>query len=147
MTTSLLLDTNIISELRKGEKKANNNVWRYLGDPETRTDSPCYLSVITLGELRRGVEMIRHRNDHSQAAVLDAWVTEVESDYSDHIIDIDKDVAKVWGLLTAKNPQNPLDKLIAATAIVYDMPVVTRNVKHFDSAVTVVDLFEETTPG
>jgi len=126
----MLLDTNVISELRKG-KKCNKNVWARFGNPETRVEGEKYISVITIGEIRRGIEKISRRNDHAQATLLTEWLGKTTKQYENNILDIDKDVANVWGVLTGQGQQNSIDKLIAATAIVYGMTVVTRNFNDF----------------
>jgi hypothetical protein len=90
-----------------------------------------YLSVVSIGELRQGVERIRHRGDGPQARLLERWLKQVSSAYSDAILPIDEDTAHVWGRLRVPNPENPLDKQIAATALIHDLTVVTRNIEHF----------------
>ena len=80
-----LIDTNIISELRKNSK-ANPGVLQFFQQAADRF-ALLYLSVITIGELRRGVELIRHRGDHSQADLLENWLQKVLEDYADHILD------------------------------------------------------------
>ena len=119
-----LIDTDVISEARKGEK-ANAGVRAFFRDA-VREDAALYLSVITIGELRQGVEAIRHRGDASQAARLERWLDSVSSDFSEAILPFDQEAAHVWGRLRAPNAENPLDKQIAATALIYDLIVVTR---------------------
>lgn len=123
-----LLDTNVISELRKGEK-ANAGVLDFFN--EVTIDDKLYLSVITIGELRRGIEMIRHRNDLNQASQLENWLETILMDYSNKILPFDNDCAQVWGKLRVPNYENLLDKQIAATALIYDLTVVTRNINDF----------------
>lgn len=94
---------------------------------------PLYISVVTLGELRRGVDIIFHRGDRIQAALLENWLTAILQQYQAHILDIDSDIALLWGRLRVPDAQHALDKLIAATALIYDMTVVTRNVKDFEN--------------
>ena len=125
-----LLDTNVISELRKREK-ANPGVQKFFGkamDQKARL----YLSVITIGELRRGVDLIRHRGDQSQADLLEAWLQRILTDYSDFILSFTATEAQVWGRLRVPQAQNAIDKQIAATALTYDLTLVTRNVQDFD---------------
>jgi predicted nucleic acid-binding protein len=124
-----LLDTNLVSELRKRDR-ANPGVTRFfsrLAEQET----PAYISVITIGELRRGVELIRRRGDQAQASALEAWLQSLLDDYADNMLDFGRDEAQVWGRLRVPQPENALDKQIAATALTYDLTLVTRNVRDF----------------
>jgi len=127
--TMYLIDTDVISEARKGER-ANTGVRRFFGDVE-RSGIPVYVSAVTIGELRQGVEIVRHRGDEAQARVLERWLTRVVSTYEDSILGFDKEIAEIWGRLRVPNPENPLDKQIAATALINDLTVVTRNITHF----------------
>jgi len=124
-----LIDTNVISEIRKGER-ANTGVRDFFRQV-TSDDADLYLSVVTVGELRRGVELIRHRGDAAQAALLERWLREVLEDFAARILPVDSDVAQVWGRLRAPHAQHPLDKLIAATGLIHDLTVVTRNEADF----------------
>jgi hypothetical protein len=89
------------------------------------------MSVVTVGELRRGVESIRHRGDVDQAGQLEKWLEVLLVEFQDYILGIDTDIAQLWGLLRAPHPENALDKQIAATALIHDLTVVTRNDKDF----------------
>lgn len=124
-----LIDTNVISEARK-RAKANRGV-RELFRRVTAERIPVFLSVITVGELRRGVELIRHRGDHRQAGRLETWLEALLIEYQQGILDIDQDIAQLWGRLRVPHPENALDKQIAATALIYDLTVVTRNQTDF----------------
>jgi predicted nucleic acid-binding protein len=124
-----LIDTDVISEARRGEK-ANAGV-RAFFDGAARDNTALYLSAITIGELRQGVESIRHRGDAAQAGRLERWLGRLTHDYADAVLPFDGDMAQVWGRLRAPNPENPLDKQIAATALIYDLVVVTRNTAHY----------------
>jgi predicted nucleic acid-binding protein len=131
-----LIDTNVISELRKKDK-ADPGVLEFFQQAEH-----LYLSVITIGELRRGVELIRHRGDRQQANLLEEWLETVLADYADHILDFTIFEAQVWGKLRVPNLQNVLDKQIAATALIFGLTLVTRNVKDFvDTGVSVLNPF------
>jgi len=124
-----LIDTDVISEIRKGEK-ANAGV-RAFFESASREELDLYLSVVSIGELRQGVERIRHRGDAEQARLLERWLKQVSRAYADAILPIDEETAHVWGRLRVPNPENPLDKQIAATALIHDLTVVTRNKEHF----------------
>ena len=127
-----LIDTDVISEARKGDK-ANAGVRAFLSQA-ARDDAELYFSVITIGELRQGVEAIRHRGDEPQAKRLDRWLHAVSSDFGASILPFDEEAAQVWGRLRVPHAENPLDKQIAATALIHDLIVVTRNVAHYQSA-------------
>lgn len=124
-----LVDTDVIGENRKGEK-ANSGV-RALFESASRDEVDLFLSVVSIGELRQGVERIRHRGDREQAHLLERWLRQVLSAYADAILPIDEETAQVWGRLRVPNPESPLDKQIAATALIHDLTVVTRNTEHF----------------
>lgn len=124
-----LLDTNVLSEIRK-QRQANRGVRRFFEQTAANED-PLYLSVITIGELRRGIELIRHRGDDTQAARLEKWLGVILNEYEENILGIDADIAQVWGKLRAPHPEHALDKQIAATALIYGLTVVTRNDRDF----------------
>ena len=122
-----LVDTNVISEARKGTK-ANSGVKKFF--QETGADD-LYLSAQTIGEIRRGLENIRHRGDLPQTRKLEKWLALVVDDYADKILTFDKECAQVWGRLMSPHPEHPIDKQIAAIALIHDLTVVTRNVDDF----------------
>ena len=124
-----LVDTNVISEARKG-RRADPGVMAFWAEA-ARNDAPLFLSAITIGELRRGVDLIRHRGDHQQAAVLEAWLVQVLQEYGDRVLALDGDAAQLWGRLRVPNPHNAIDKQIAAIALLHDLTVVTRNSEDF----------------
>ncbi|MBV8667351.1 MAG: type II toxin-antitoxin system VapC family toxin [Burkholderiaceae bacterium] len=124
-----LIDTDVISEARKGAK-ANPGV-RAFFQQAVADDIPLYISAITLGELRTGVEKLRHRGDADQARRLETWLEQLAAEYADSILAFDGDMAQVWGRLRVPNPENAIDKQIAATALIHDLTVVTRNLAHF----------------
>lgn len=123
-----LVGTNVISEARKG-KKANIGV-RDFG--ETADPANLYIAAPSIGEIRRGLENIRQRGDVKQSMRLEAWLDEVVTHYADRILDFDLDCAQVWGRLMSPHPQHPVDKQIAAIALIYNLTVVTRNVDDFN---------------
>jgi len=122
-----LVDTNVISEARKGAK-ANSGVKKFFR--ETDADD-LYLSAQTIGEIRRGLENIRHRGDLPQTRKLEKWLDLVVADYADKILTFDEECAQVWGRLMSPHPAHPIDKQIAAIALIHDLTVVTRNVDDF----------------
>ena len=124
-----LIDTNVISEIRK-KQRANPGVQDFFIKARQKS-SQLYLSVITLGELRRGIEKIRHRGDLIQATKLETWLHTITQDYSDHILSFGDTEAQIWGKLRVPHHENAIDKQIAATALIYDMTVVTRNTDDF----------------
>lgn len=126
-----LVDTDVISELRKKDR-ADQQVSAFFKDAAAR-DLPLYLSAVTIGEIRRGVELIRHRRDARQANLLERWLDALLADYGENVLSFDADLAQIWGRLRVPHPDNPLDKQIAATALLYDLVLVTRNIKHFAS--------------
>ena len=117
-----LLDTNIISEVRKGPR-CNSKVaaWYNLID-----DAEIYLSVLVLGEIRKGLERAR-RNNPAQARTLENWLATIGTSFAERILPIDQAIADEWGRMSAKRPVSTIDALLAATAKVNDMTLVTRN--------------------
>jgi predicted nucleic acid-binding protein len=87
--------------------------------------------VVTIGELRRGLELIRHRGDAPQARRIESWLTALISEYREHILDCSLDESQVWGCLRSPHHENALDKQIAATALTHALTLVTRNTDHF----------------
>jgi len=124
-----LLDTNVVSEARKGTR-ADPGVRAFLKGIAERNEA-AYLSVVTVGELRRGVELIRHRGDEARARRLGAWLGRLLDEHGERVLDFDAEAAQVWGRLRVPRPEHPLDKQIAAIALVNDLTVVTRNVADF----------------
>jgi predicted nucleic acid-binding protein len=120
---SYLIDTNIISELRKRER-GHPGVVRWVASVEP---SDLYTSVLVVGEVRRGIELKR-RTDPDQASVLDAWLDNVRAGMGTRILPVDERVAEAWGKFGIPDPISPVDGLIAATALVHGLTVVTRNV-------------------
>jgi predicted nucleic acid-binding protein len=119
-----LLDTNVVSYARKDASPATD--WLRAAAP-----SLLYLSVITLGEIERGIAM-KERADLKAAENLSAWLQTIRNDYADRILPITDRVSILWGRLSALRTRGDADGLIAATAIVHDLVLVTRNTADFD---------------
>lgn len=119
---SFLIDTNIISEVRKGDR-CNAAVaawWAGVAEDEL------WLSALVLGEIRKGVELARRR-DPQKAAVLETWLSDVVSGFGDRVLPVDASVAEEWGRMNAIRPVPVIDALLAATAKANDLTLVTRN--------------------
>src|SRR5687767_6628637 len=117
-----LLDTNIVSEARKGER-SDSRVKAWF---QNVRDDDLFLSVLVLGEIRKCVGLI-HQRDKRQSAVLEKWVVGLESKFSDRVLPVTTAIANEWGKLTARLPVPVVDGLLAATAITHDLVLVTRN--------------------
>lgn len=134
---SYLLDTNVISELRKGER-ADANVRAWFG---RLADEEIYLSVLTIGEIRRGVENVRRR-DPDAASALDSWLARLGEVHRDRILPVDRAISEEWGRLNVPDPLPVVDGLLAATAKVTGLTLATRNVADVEaSGVGLVDPF------
>jgi predicted nucleic acid-binding protein len=131
-----LLDTNVISEARRGSREALS--WLRSVNPQS-----VYLSVVTLGEIMRGIALKR-KSDPRAASHLEEWLRELRQDHRDRILPITDRVAIEWGRVAAIRPRGDADGLIAATAIVHELIVVTRNVGDFDdTGVPVVNPWDQ----
>lgn len=126
-----LVDTNVVSEARKGVRSHSGVRDFFTRVAYDRT--PVFLSVVTVGELRRGIELVRYRGDITQANQLEKWLSRLLLDHEDFILEIDLDIAQLWGHLRVPHHENALDKLIAATALIHNLTVVTRNNSDFDN--------------
>ena len=123
---SYLVDTNVLSELRRRAPDANVLRWT-----DERPASALYLSVLTLGELRKGIETIIE--GERKRALMDWLEVELPNFFAGRILPVDAAVADRWGrLLTqAERPLPAIDSLLAATALRHDLTLVTRNLKDF----------------
>jgi toxin FitB len=121
-----LVDTNVISERRKG-RKADPGVVAFFH----RAGNEIFIPVQVVGELQSGIERLRRRGDVPQALLLQEWFLSILDAYSLHFLAFDLECSKIWGILTGADEQHRIDKQIAAIALLHDLVVVTRNTTHF----------------
>jgi toxin FitB len=119
---SFLLDTNIVSEIRKKAPNAGVSAW-FTSVPA----SDLFLSVMVIGEIRQGIERLARR-DPAQAQAVNRWLGRLTDVYGDRIVPITAEVAEAWGRLNVPDPVPVVDGLLAATALVHGWTLVTRNV-------------------
>jgi toxin FitB len=132
-----LIDTGVISELRKG-KRANPNVSSWFA---ALAEEDVYLSVLTLGEIRKGIESIRRR-DAKAGQALESWLARVSEAHRDRVLDIDRAIAEEWGRLNVPDPLPVVDGLLAATAKVTGLTLASHNTDDFArTGVSLVDPF------
>lgn len=136
---SYLVDTNVISELRKGDR-ANTAVRSWFATIE---DEEIFLSVLTVGEMRQGVERIRRR-DPAAALALDGWLSLVVETHRDRLVPVGRLVAEEWGRMNVPDPLPVVDGLLAASARVAGLTLATRNVSDFKrTGIDFVDPFAD----
>lgn len=119
---SFLIDTNIISEVRKGVR-CNPGVARWWAGV---AEGDLWLSTLILGEIRKGVELAR-RHDADKASVLEAWLGAIVTGFGDRLLPVTAEVADEWGRMSAIRPVPVIDALLAATARTNGLTLVTRN--------------------
>jgi predicted nucleic acid-binding protein len=135
-----LLDTNIISEVRKRDPASGVTGWI-----AATAATDLHVSVLTLGEIEQGIVRLRIRGDQRQATSIEHWLRDIEEAFADRALPVTRSVAVEWGRRPADYPMPVIDSLIAATARAYGLTVVTRNAKDFERAgVPVLNPF---TPG
>ena len=118
-----LLDTNVLSELRRQRPHPGVRAWA-----ESTSSEAMFLSALVIGEVRKGIEVLRRR-DASQALALDIWLSTVLHDYEDRVLPVTAHIAEEWGRFNVPDPVSTIDGLLAATARVHGLTLVTRNVK------------------
>jgi predicted nucleic acid-binding protein len=134
---SYLLDTNVLSEVRKPHGDSNVRRWF----ERVRSDE-LFLSVLVLGEVRQGVERLKRR-DAAQAAVFERWLEGLGRYYRERVLPVDEAVVDVWGRINAADPLPVIDGLLASTALVHKLTLVTRNTRDvLRSGVAVLNPFE-----
>lgn len=142
---SYLLDTNTLSELRKRKPDPRVTGWF-----DTAPKAELYLSCLTVGEIRRGIERLRRNDtvlakDNAQARAIERWLAGLRNFYQDRIIPIDIEITERWGRISAAATLPAIDGLLAATALARDWTVVTRNTADFvPSGVRVLNPWEDT---
>jgi predicted nucleic acid-binding protein len=124
-----LLDTNVLSELRKGSK-ANPGVIRW---SISTGSARHWISTLSLGEIRKGIELLRKKSP-SQCPAFERWLDRIRIEFDQTILPVCDAVAEKWGLITASTNLPVTDGLLAATAHVHDLTIVTRNTKDFKAA-------------
>ena len=125
--TGYLLDTNVISELRKHDR-ANDGVKKWFAE---HTNDDLWISVLAIAELERGVTLL-DRRDPTSARLLAQWLNGLTTDFSDRILPIGLNTAKRWATIGIPDPLPIIDGLLAATAIEHGLTIVTRNLKHIE---------------
>lgn len=125
---SFLLDTNVISELRKREPNEGVATWA-----EQAREPLLHTSVLVLAELRRGIELSR-KSDAATATRLERWLSEVAGAFGSRALPVTAEVANRWALLGLQQPLPVVDGLLSATALVHGLTIVTRNTKDFSRA-------------
>lgn len=119
---SYLLDTNVISEIRK--PKPDDGVAAWFAETQSHD---LYLSVLVVGEVRQGIERLRNRRDRRQANLFERWLVVLKEEFADRVLPVSIAIAERWGLLNARQPLPVIDGLLAATAIEHDLVFVTRD--------------------
>ena len=125
---SYLLDTNVLSEPRKRSPDPRVLAWFAAIDA-----SELFVSVLTLGEIRNGVERVRRRGDTQQAEIVEQWLEGLKSDFADRFVTITLRVAERWGAMNAERIRPTVDGLLAATALENDLTFVTRDTHGIES--------------
>jgi len=124
---TFLLDTNIVSEIRK--KLPDEGVLAWF---DSVSASELFLSVLVIGEIRQGIDRLARR-DQARATALEQWLKQLQHAYRDRVVPVTAEVAEAWGRLNVPDPRPVVDSLLAATALVHDWTLVTRNTADVES--------------
>jgi toxin FitB len=132
-----LLDTNALSEPKRKRPDSKAAAWLRSVD-----QANLYVSVLSLGEIESGIARLARKDAHA-AAAIDEWARDMRADFANRIMDVDLEIARVWGRISAQRSLPVVDALLAATAIVHRMTLVTRNVRDVaDTGVTILNPWE-----
>ena len=123
-----LLDTDVVSALRRPDRQPAPVSWL-----KSQRASDVFLSVVTVGEIERGIAQLQHR-DPAFASELSDWLDRVLAWYGDRVLDVDVPTARRWGRLSGDLGNETADLIIAATALEHGLTVVTRNTRRFEPA-------------
>lgn len=135
--SGFLLDTNVLSEIRKG-RRADPGVASWFAGQE---DGGLFLSVLTIGEIRRGILLVGGA-DPAKAQALDRWLRRTVETWGSRILPVDQRVGELWAELMVPRPRPVIDALLGATALRHDLTLVTRNTADLDgSGVSVLNPF------
>ncbi|HLE71510.1 MAG TPA: type II toxin-antitoxin system VapC family toxin [Vicinamibacteria bacterium] len=136
---SYLIDTNVVSELRKGRRcDPRVSAWFRAAAGEEK-----FLSVLTIGEIRRGIDSIKRRDERS-AQKLEVWLARLRAEFAARILIVSEQIAETWGRLMVPDPLPVVDSMLAATAIVHGLTLVTRNADDVGrTGVPLINPFEE----
>ncbi len=123
-----LIDTNVLSEIRKGPERAQTEVYQWW---QNMNGQEIFLSVMTVAEIRKGIDRLSAR-DATQTLVLERWLDEVKQAFAESLLAISLPIAEKWGRLQAVRSLPTVDALLAATALEYHLTLVTRNEADFE---------------
>ena len=134
----ILLDTVVLSELRKRTPST-----AVIGWLQSQCDGDLFISVVSVGEIERGIEKQRTLNPNF-GAELTRWMESLLTFYGDRVLPVTPVVARRWGVLSATIGNDSADLLIAATALIHGLTVATRNVNHFlPAGVSIINPFDD----
>jgi len=126
---AFLIDTNVLSELRKGRRcDARVRAWAL-----SAKHAQHWISVLSLGEIRKGIELLRNKSP-DQCPAFEKWLAMIETHYAGNILPVTDAIADQWGRLQAKQSMPVIDSLLAATALVHQLTLVTRNTTDFTAS-------------